>query len=96
MSRRVAQLREALSHTTPATTAAAIVATERYRTRLRSQLEHALLDELRAREARDGIAASADRARERLAVARGARQLIESHFSRWRDEQRKLAERRED
>jgi hypothetical protein len=95
-SARVAKLREAIGHAYTATTATEIVWLDRYRTRLRGQLDAALLDELHARAARDGTAASLEGARDRLALARAARRVVEAHFERWRVEQRKLAERRED
>lgn len=102
-SERVARLREAigLSHAavqpvTSNATSLTLLRVERYRTRLRGQLELALIDELHARELRDGKATSADHARDRLALARAARRVVEAHFARWRDDQRKLAERRED
>ena len=95
-SARVGELREALCHSVPTTTIAELVRVERYRTRLRGLLELALLDELHARQARDGRAVSVELARDRLALARAARRAVETHFARWRDDQRKLAERRED
>ena len=93
---RVAALHEALRHGFPTTTIAELARVEHYRARLRGQLEQALLDELRAREACAGRTASVELARERLALARAARRVVEAHFARWRDEQRKLAERREE
>jgi hypothetical protein len=107
-SQRVASVREAIRHSAssspttidrrlePARAIAELVRVERYRARLRGQLELALVDELRARDACDGKTASVDLARDRLAVARAARRVVETHFARWRDDQRKLAERRED
>jgi hypothetical protein len=41
-------------------------------------------------------ASAVGEARGRLALARASRELIERHFARWRDQQRKLAERRAD
>lgn len=93
---KVARLREALCHDAPTTTVAALRRLDAYRARLRGELERALLDELRARQQRDGVAASADAARDRLAIARAGRRAVEDHFARWREAQRKLAERRED
>ena len=96
---RVRELRDALEETGKSRAGATIAELQRiehYRARLRGQLEHACLDELHAREARAGVAASADAARGRLALARAARRVIEAHFVRWRDEQKKLAERREE
>jgi hypothetical protein len=95
-SARVAELREAIGLAQPTTTIADFARVERYRSRLRGQLELALVDELRAREARDGVASAAELACDRLVLARAARRAVEAHFERWRTEQRKLAERRED
>lgn len=95
-SAKVATLREALCRTAPPTTIAQAQRAERYRERTRSQLERALLDELHAKQQRDGVAATADAARDRLAIARAGRRAVEEHFGRWREAQRKLAERRED
>ena len=64
----------------------------------RRRREHAAVvgEHLRARIAHAGQLAAVDEARGRLALARNERELIERHFARWRDQQRKLAERRED
>ncbi len=95
-SARVVELREAIGLVHPATTVADLARIERYRSRQRGELELALVDELRAREARGGVASAAEHVRDRLALARAARRVVEAHFERWRTEQRKLAERRED
>jgi len=69
---------------------------ERYRSRLRGELA-AIAGELDRAEAvladRTGVA---DTARGALARARADREVIERHFARWRETQRKIAERRED
>ncbi len=69
---------------------------ERYRSRLRGELA-AIAGELDRAEAvladRTGFA---DTARGALARARADREVIERHFARWREAQRKTAERRQD
>ncbi len=69
---------------------------ERYRSRLRGELA-AIAGELDRAEAvladRTGVA---DTARGALARARADREIIERHFARWRETQRRIAERRED
>lgn len=69
---------------------------ERFVARLRRDLDVAIGEELRARAAHAGRLGQLDEAQARLARARGERQVIERHFERWRAEQRKVAERRED
>ena len=69
---------------------------DRHAHRRRRELDAAIGEHLRARAAHDGRLAAVDEARGRLALARAQRELIERHFARWRDQQRKLAERRED
>ena len=75
---------------------ALIALAERYALRRRRELEAAIGEHLRARAAHEGRLAAVEEARGRLALARADRELIERHFARWRDQQRKLAERRED
>ena len=50
--------------------------------------------ELRAESAHDAHQSSVELARRQLARARADREVIERHFARWRDTQKKLAERR--
>jgi hypothetical protein len=69
---------------------------DRYAQRRRRELDAAIGEHLRARAAHEGRLAAVEEARGRLALARAARELLERHFARWRDQQRKLAERRED
>jgi hypothetical protein len=64
--------------------------------RRRRELDAAVGEHLRAQAAHAGRLAAVDEARGRLALAQQGRELIERHFARWRDQQRKLAERRED
>lgn len=78
------------------TTASTLSIAERYLARLRRDLE-AALDELdRATAAHRGQLEVVDDARLRLARARADKEVIERHFARWREEKRKLADRRED
>ncbi|MFN0248881.1 MAG: hypothetical protein ACKV2T_18470 [Kofleriaceae bacterium] len=77
-------------------TANEVVLVEQYLARLRRDLDGAL-DELdRAVAAHRGQLDAVDGARTRLARARADKEIVERHFARWRDEKRKLAERRED
>jgi hypothetical protein len=69
---------------------------ERHAQRRRREHDAAVGEHLRARAAHAGRLAAVDEARGRLAIARRERELIERHFERWRDQQRKLADRRED
>jgi flagellar export protein FliJ len=62
---------------------------DRFVTRRRRELEH-LADEAARR------AGEVDAARRTLARARADREVIERHFARWREQRRKLADRRED
>jgi hypothetical protein len=75
---------------------ALIALADRHAQRRRRELDAAIGEHLRARAAHDGRLAAVEEARGRLALARADRELIERHFARWRDQQRKLAERRED
>jgi hypothetical protein len=94
----VTKLREAISHTTKKLPASAdeLARVDRYAGRLRHMLELAVIDELRAQDRVEGRQSTADLAKEKLTLARAARRAAEEHFVRWRDEQRKLAERRAD
>ena len=69
---------------------------DRCAARRRRELDAAIGEHLRARAAHEGRLAAVDEARGRLAVARADRELLERHFARWREQQRKLVERRED
>ena len=79
-----------------ATTPARLVLHERFVARRRAELERALAAEARARAIHGGKLDAVDAARGQLAQARAERELIERHFARWRDAQRKLADRRAD
>ena len=69
---------------------------DRYVQRRRRDLDAAVGEHLRARAAHEGRLTAVDEARGRLALARADREVIERHFAGWREQQQKLAERRED
>jgi hypothetical protein len=97
---RTAVAREALSAAlathTGAATAASLAAAERFSARRRRELAAARDAELRAELAHDARLDQIDVARGTFARARADREVIERHFARWRDDQRKLRDRRED
>lgn len=69
---------------------------DRHVARHRRTLDEAVADEARARAVHAGRVAAVDAARGRLTAARADKELVERHFARWREAQRKLAERRDD
>ena len=76
--------------------ASSVAIADRYLARLRRDLD-AALDELdRASAAHRGQLDVVDAARARLVRARADKEIVERHFARWREDKRKLAERRED
>jgi len=77
-------------------TADEVTRAERYVMRLRHALAAAQDAHARAHAVHRGQLASVDLARGRLASARADKEVIERHFARWRADQAKLAERRED
>jgi hypothetical protein len=79
-----------------AVTPARLVLEERFIARRRREWADACDAELRARQAHDDRLGVVGVARGQLARARAERELIERHFARWRETQRKLAERRAD
>lgn len=81
---------------TAESTALAHARTERFASRLRAALELARDEHARAVASHRGQLATVDAARVRLTRARADREVIERHFTRWREERQKLAERRED
>jgi hypothetical protein len=95
---RTAAARDALAaaRARTATTAAQLVVAERFVARRRRELAAARDAELRAELAHTERLGEIDLARGKLARARAERELIERHFTRWREDQRKLRERRED
>jgi hypothetical protein len=81
---------------TATTTPERLVIAERFVARRRRELAETRDAELRTEAAHDARLGVVDVARGRLANARAERELIERHFARWRETQRKLAERRAD
>ena len=79
-----------------ARSAAERVRVDRYVARCRHALELAQREHDHAQRLHDERLGVVDAARSTLARARADREVIERHFARWRDQQRKLAERRED
>jgi hypothetical protein len=73
----------------------ALVLRERYAARLRRDREAAFGEVARAAAVHAGQLGTLDAAQVRLARSRADKLVIERHFERWRDEQRKLVERRE-
>lgn len=67
---------------------------DQYLARLRRDLEDALAGELRARAAHAQTTGAVGVARARVIAARAEREVVERHFGRWREQQRKLAERK--
>ena len=86
----------AAARSTTATSAHALVMADRYVARCRHQLDDAVVEHARAVAAHAGRQAVVDAARGTLTAARANKELIERHFARWREAQRKLADRRED
>lgn len=62
----------------------------------RRLLDDAVAEHARTRANHAGRVAAIDAARGKLTAARADKEVIERHFARWRDQQRKLADRRED
>ncbi len=78
----------------PHATALGLARAAAFTARLRRDLEAALDACARAEASHRGRVSEADQARDRLARARADRQVIERHFERWREQARKLADRR--
>jgi hypothetical protein len=74
----------------------ALALADRYLTRCRHALDAAIAEHARARAAHAGRLSAVDAARATLTAARADKEVIERHFARWRDDQKKLADRRED
>jgi len=87
--------RDALT-ATATTRADQLVRAEQFIARRRAVLDRVLGEELRAEAAHDTRLGSLDEARRRLVRARADREVIERHFTAWRQAQKKLADRRED
>nr|HEX4313976.1 hypothetical protein [Kofleriaceae bacterium] len=95
---RVGVARSALDQALAADGSSALVCErrDRYAARRRRDLERADDEHARLVAAQRERLGEVDAARGRLASARARRELIERHFARWRDDRRKLADRRAD
>ncbi len=69
---------------------------DRFCARRRRDVDAAIAEHLRADARHTGRLGEVEVARGQLLTARAQREVIERHFARWRETQRKLAERRED
>jgi hypothetical protein len=97
---RVSAAREVLAAAraprAPAATAQLLTLADRFVARRRQSLDDAIAAHARARDAHAGKLAAIDGARGRLTAARADKEVIERHFARWREAQKRLAERREE
>lgn len=92
---RVATVRARLAIAAPPSAgAAARTLADRYLARRRRELAEARVEEARARASHVGRLDAIDSSRGALAAARADKEVIERHFARWREQQRKLAEAR--
>lgn len=92
---RVATVRARLAIAAPPLAgAAARTLADRYLARRRRELAEARVEEARARASHAGRLDAIDTSRGALAAARAEKEVIERHFARWREQQRKLAEAR--
>jgi hypothetical protein len=89
-------LTAALAARDATTTAAQRMLADRFVARRRREVDDARAREADAEAARHAHQGAIDSARRSLARARADREVIERHFARWREQQRKLADRRED
>ena len=98
--RRVTGARELLAAARAArdalTDAHLLALADRYIARRRRELDDAISAHARARATHAGRVDAISGARDRLTAARADKELIERHFARWRETQRKLADRRDD
>jgi len=69
---------------------------DRHIARARRRLDDTIIEHARVSAAHAGRLATIDAARGTLTAARADKEVIERHFARWRDDRRKLADRRED
>ena len=99
-AQRVADARAKLSQARDArgtlTSAHALALADRHIARLRHVLDDRVAEHARTQAKHAGRVAAIAAARGTLTAARADKELIERHFARWRDQQRKLADRRED
>ena len=94
---RTAEARRLLAATRVAgPSAATLVLAERYVVRRRRDLQAAIDEEIRAEVASSSAHDAIDIARHTLVRARADREVIERHFTRWREARKRLVERRED
>lgn len=98
LRRRVAQAEQQRHGAMASTTfeVAAIVLAERHLAWLRAELDAAIGAHVRAIATHAGVLGTVDEARGRLAASRAHKEIVERHFARWRDERKRLSERRED
>lgn len=75
-------------------TAAAIARADLYVARCLHALAQARIEEHSAREVHAGRQVVVDAQRAKLVTARAEKQAIDNHFAAWREQQRKLADRR--
>jgi hypothetical protein len=79
-----------------ATGASRLVLAERHVDRRRRELDAVVSELDRATRTHDDKLEVVDEARGRLTAARAQREVIERHFARWREDRKRLAERRSD
>ena len=98
--RRVEVAREALAAARAASGGASsahvLALADRYISRRRHALDNAVAEHARTRAAHAGRMLAVDSARTTLTAARADKEIIERHFARWREDQKKLTDRRED
>jgi multidrug efflux pump subunit AcrA (membrane-fusion protein) len=89
-------LAKAIAARATLTSAHALALADRHITRRRKVLDDAVAEHARTQALHAGRVAVIDAARGKLTAARADKQVIERHFERWREQQRKLADRRDD
>jgi len=77
-------------------TGAQLALADQFIARRRRELDQTVAEEIRCEAAHAERQGKVDAARLVLARSRAERQVIERHFERWRDERKKLLDRRED
>ena len=91
-----ATLSQAIAVRATLTSAHALALADRHIARLRRVLDDRVAEHAKTQANHAGRVAAIDSARGKLTAARADKEIIERHFARWRDQQRKLADRRED
>ena len=89
-------LAQAIAARATLTSAHGLALADRHIARQRRLLDDAVAAHARVQARHAGRVAAIDAARGDLTAARADKQIIERHFARWRDQQRKRADRRED